>query len=106
MCSRDNGVDQLPHTEPRRVSLDLLRGALQEVAQFGAREVAISGIQYDSRLIRPGDLFAALPGADFDGHDYFQQAVANGAAALLLERQVESHSPQLVVPDSRAALAL
>ncbi|MBA2776884.1 MAG: UDP-N-acetylmuramoyl-L-alanyl-D-glutamate--2,6-diaminopimelate ligase [Chloroflexia bacterium] len=98
-------MDQLPHTDLRRVSLGALRDGLREAELHGGREAAIAGIQYDSRLIRPGDLFAALPGADFDGHNFIAQADANGAAALLVERLVESRLPQLVVADSRAALA-
>ena len=45
----------------------------------------IRGIRYDSRSVSPGDLFVAIRGANSDGHDYLERAVALGAAALLVE---------------------
>lgn len=65
----------------------------------------VQGIQYDSRWLRRGDMFAALPGADLDGHDYIPAAIERGASALLVERPQETDLPQAIVPDSRAALA-
>jgi UDP-N-acetylmuramoyl-L-alanyl-D-glutamate--2,6-diaminopimelate ligase len=75
------------------------------VSVLGNADADVTGIQYDSRLVRPGDLFAALRGADFDGHQYIDQAIANGAAALLLEADVDTDVPRIMAPDSRAALA-
>lgn len=69
----------------------------------------IRGIRYDSRQVSPGDLFVALRGANSDGHDYLERAVAGGAAALLVEEMPESGPqfdlPIVRVPDSRRALA-
>jgi len=65
----------------------------------------ISDIVYDSRAIVPGALFVALRGADADGHDYAGEAVHRGARALLIERPLDLDLPQIVVADSRAALA-
>ncbi len=65
----------------------------------------MTGVVYDSRLVKPGDLFAALPGASTDGHDYAGRAVDQGAAALLTERELEVRAAQLVVPNGREALA-
>lgn len=98
-------MDQLPHPRPRHASLADLASALPKAMVRGAATSSITGIQYDSRSIRPGDLFAALRGADFDGHDYIDRALANGAAALLVESPVETAIPQIVVQDTRAALA-
>ena len=64
----------------------------------------VGGVAYDSRLVGPGDLFAALRGADADGHAFVTEAIRRGAAALLLEQQLDLPVPQLIVPDSRAAL--
>ena len=47
-------------------------------------DVALTGITSDSRQIKPGMLFAALPGQTFDGHDYIQQAKDYGACAVLV----------------------
>ncbi|UQI44067.1 UDP-N-acetylmuramoyl-tripeptide--D-alanyl-D-alanine ligase [Streptomyces sp. HU2014] len=56
----------------------------------------------DSREVRPGSLFAALPGDNVDGHDYAERAVAAGAAAVLATRPVGV--PAIVVDDVVAAL--
>ncbi len=71
----------------------------------GTSDVEIEGITFDSRAVKPGDLFAALVGAKSDGHAFAAQAVASGASALLVERRLEGFDvPQIVVSDSRAAL--
>lgn len=66
----------------------------------------IRGITADSRAVRPGWLFAAIPGAHADGHAYAGAAVRAGAAALLVERvQPALGVPQVVVGGTRGALA-
>jgi UDP-N-acetylmuramoyl-L-alanyl-D-glutamate--2,6-diaminopimelate ligase len=62
-------------------------------------------VAYDSRLVQPGDLFAALRGADLDGHQFIQDAEQRGAAALLVESPTPTGLPQIQVDDTRAALA-
>jgi UDP-N-acetylmuramoyl-L-alanyl-D-glutamate--2,6-diaminopimelate ligase len=59
---------------------------------------------HDSRQVRSGWLFCAVPGARTDGHDHAPQAVADGATALLVERRLELPVPQLVVPSVRTAM--
>lgn len=71
----------------------------------GDSAVRLTGIAYDSRSVTSGDLFVALTGADVDGHAYAAEAVRRGAAALLTERPLALGVPELVVADSRAALA-
>lgn len=71
----------------------------------GDPAVVVTGITYDSRLVQPGDLFAALPGSDFDGHRYIDNAVGRGASAILAEREDACGVPVIVAEDSRAALA-
>lgn len=59
----------------------------------------------DSRAIQPGQLFVALTGPRFDGHDYLAEVAARGAVAALVEREVTGVAlPQLLVGDSRLAL--
>jgi len=70
-----------------------------------APTTAITGLAIDSRRIKSGDLFAALPGARADGHDFASVAMDQGAAALLVQRQVEIDCPQIVVDDCPRALA-
>ncbi len=72
---------------------------------LGDGQAAITGITYDSRLVQHGDLFAALRGADFDGHYYVAEAERRGAAAVLVEKPHSSLLPQVVVRDTRSALS-
>lgn len=66
---------------------------------------AYSGLTADSRLVEPGSLFVAIPGTRVDGHAFVAGAVAAGAAAAVVEHAVDAPVPQIVVSDSRAALA-
>ncbi|MBW7473653.1 UDP-N-acetylmuramoyl-L-alanyl-D-glutamate--2,6-diaminopimelate ligase [Paenibacillus oenotherae] len=72
----------------------------------GDPETVINNIQIDSRKVAPGDLFLCLPGHTVDGHDFAPQAVEQGAAALVTERRLELAVPQLIVKDSRLAMAV
>lgn len=63
----------------------------------------ISGWSIDSRTIAPGDLFFALRGPQFDGHDYVASAMARGAAGAVVERDL-GLPEQLVVQDTLAAM--
>ncbi|MFF8376525.1 UDP-N-acetylmuramoyl-L-alanyl-D-glutamate--2,6-diaminopimelate ligase [Streptomyces sp. NPDC015661] len=81
-------------------------------AQLGAdapRAAEISGITHDSRAVRPGDLYAALPGARTHGADFVAQAAGLGAAAILTdpagaERAAETGLPVLVVENPRGRM--
>ncbi len=65
----------------------------------------ITGIADDSRQVEPGFLFCAVEGTVDDGHRYLPDAVRRGAAAALVTRRVEQPIPQVVVDDSRSAVA-
>jgi UDP-N-acetylmuramoyl-tripeptide--D-alanyl-D-alanine ligase len=76
-----------------------------DARQVGA-DCTFDGVSIDSRAIVPGQLFVALTGPRFDGHDYLDQVAAKGAVGALVEREVPGSSlPQLVVLDTRKALA-
>ena len=60
----------------------------------------------DSRAVTPGALFVAILGERVDGHDYLAAAATGGAAAALVDHEVDADLPQIVVPDTVAALAL
>jgi UDP-N-acetylmuramoyl-tripeptide--D-alanyl-D-alanine ligase len=69
-------------------------------------DTVVSGsVQTDSRLVRPGSIFFALPGKETDGHLFAATAVDNGAALLVVERQLDLAVPQIVVDNGVAALA-
>jgi UDP-N-acetylmuramoyl-tripeptide--D-alanyl-D-alanine ligase len=56
--------------------------------QLHGADVEFRGMSHDTRLIEPGNLFAALPGAHSDGHDHLEQAASAGAAAALVSQPV------------------
>ena len=69
-------------------------------------DTEITGISCDTRTMRPGDLFAALPGYKADGQDFIPQALERGAAAVLCRKAPAFPGPWLVAEDPRAAMAL
>jgi UDP-N-acetylmuramoyl-L-alanyl-D-glutamate--2,6-diaminopimelate ligase len=71
-----------------------------------AGATVVSGIAYRSDAVMPGDAFFCIPGFRSDGHDYADEAVARGAAALVCERSLDLGVPAVVVTDARRALAL
>ncbi|MFF8944931.1 UDP-N-acetylmuramoyl-L-alanyl-D-glutamate--2,6-diaminopimelate ligase [Streptomyces sp. NPDC014864] len=84
-----------------------LAGQLGAATPEGAAEV--TGITHDSRAVRPGDLYAALPGARMHGADFVTQAAGLGAVAVLTdptgaERAAATGLPVLVVDDPRGRM--
>ncbi len=70
-------------------------------------DVDVSALAYDSRRVVSGSLFAAIPGAKSDGHDFIAKAIASGATSILCEREVDTGNvTRVVASDSRRALAL
>ena len=93
---------------PRRKS-DTARLALWTAAEIAAAtggtaygEFQVSGVEMDSRDVRGGDLFVALKGEAMDGHRFLDAAFANGAAAALVDREVDY--PHIRVADTTKAL--
>lgn len=64
----------------------------------------LSGIQMDSRKVQPGDLFVAISGFQMDGHEFIDEAIEKGAAAVIGENELELAVPYIQVIDSRLAL--
>jgi len=88
------------------MELEALIEALAPSDVIGRRPVEISDLAHDTRRVREGTLFFCLPGARADGHDLAREAVALGAAALVVERPLDPLVPQLVVESARAAMAV
>ncbi|GAB2955247.1 UDP-N-acetylmuramoyl-L-alanyl-D-glutamate--2,6-diaminopimelate ligase [Streptomyces heilongjiangensis] len=77
--------------------------------ETGEAATGVTGITHDSRAVRPGDLYAALPGARLHGADFVNQAAGLGAAAVLTdptgaERAAATGLPVLVVDDPRGRM--
>jgi UDP-N-acetylmuramoyl-tripeptide--D-alanyl-D-alanine ligase len=71
---------------------------------LGDTAAVFEQVSNDTRSLEAGDLYVALRGPRFDGHDFAAAALQRGAAALLVERDLPVDRPQLVVDDSAAAL--
>ncbi|HUP45241.1 MAG TPA: UDP-N-acetylmuramoyl-L-alanyl-D-glutamate--2,6-diaminopimelate ligase [Thermoanaerobaculia bacterium] len=76
------------------------------VAVHGSTDVEISGVTPDSRLVRKGSLFVAIPGTQQDGAQYVPQAMEKGAAAVVIPRSARNDIVVIEVDDARAAVAL
>ena len=63
-------------------------------------EGMITGVQIDSRRVKPGDLFVAIKGEKSDGHDFIGMAASLGASAALVQRPVKAAIPTILVPDT------
>lgn len=85
---------------------ELLVG-LKVLSATADMETEITNVSYDSRQVRPGDLFVALSGYTADGHRFIPQAITSGAAAVLCQTPPENEeTPYVQVADSRRALAV
>ncbi len=70
------------------------------------KNIDITGISYNSKTTKKGDIFVCLVGEHTDGHEFALSAIENGAAALLVERKVEGTKvPQVVVSSTRHKIA-
>ena len=70
------------------------------------KNVEVTGISYNSKTTKSGDIFVCLTGEYTDGHEYAKNAIENGAVALLVEHKVEAGKiPQIVVSSTRHKIA-
>lgn len=72
---------------------------------IGNEDVEVTGLEYHSKLVKPGSAFVAVTGFKQDGNQYAEEAISSGAAAIVTEREEARTVPQVIVPDARIALA-
>jgi UDP-N-acetylmuramoyl-L-alanyl-D-glutamate--2,6-diaminopimelate ligase len=90
----------------RRMGLGALTDVIAPERVIGIPVGEVTGLAYDSRNVRAGTLFFAVPGVHVDGHDYAAAAVKDGAIGVVVQRELEGlGAPQLVVDRARRALA-
>jgi UDP-N-acetylmuramoyl-L-alanyl-D-glutamate--2,6-diaminopimelate ligase len=90
----------------RRMGLGELADVIGPERVVGIPVGEISHLAYDSREVRDGTLFFAVPGVHVDGHDFAAEAVSGGAVAIVTEHEIAGlEVPQLIVPRTRDALA-
>lgn len=75
----------------------------EELINF--EDIEITGISYNSKTTKSGDIFVCLVGEHSDGHEYFKSAVECGARAFMVEKKLDCHLPQVVVKSTRHQIA-
>ena len=75
---------------------------LENRAACAIGDTEITALTDDNRKITPGCIFVAVKGEKFDGHTVAAKALADGAAAVIVERDLGLGDKQIIVPDSRA----
>jgi UDP-N-acetylmuramoyl-tripeptide--D-alanyl-D-alanine ligase len=90
--------------EPR--SLEFVCRACEGELISGSPETAVQRVSTDSRRIAPGDLFFAIKGNNFDGHDFLSEVAEKGASAVVVERRPAKplNAGVIVAGDTRKAL--
>jgi len=86
----------------------LLRALGHELRLRGDPNRTIAGLSYDSRRVRPRDLFVALPGLHTDGHHFIERAIERGAVAILHQHELERYRKTITYlqsPDPRLAMS-
>lgn len=92
-----------PRSGPgRRLGLWTAGEIARATGGIASGDFEVSGVEIDSRDVRPGDLFFALRGESTDGHRFLDKAFAVGAAAAVVDRPVDA--PHVLVGDTNAAL--
>lgn len=92
------------------MELKKVLAGLEGIKGKGNLEIDIKNIESDSRKVTEGTLFVAIKGFETDGHKYIEQAVENGAIAIMAQAGEKIKVPEgvtiLVVPDTRYSLAV
>ncbi len=89
------------------MKLSALLAELPSAPPAPVADLEITGLAYDSRRVQPGNAFVAIAGVHTDGHRHVPEALQRGAAAVFVERSVETGPAVAVrVADTRHALAL
>lgn len=87
------------------MKLEVLIENLQYEELINFRDIEITGISYNSKTTKSGDIFVCLVGEHSDGHEYFKSAVESGARAFLVEKKLDTHLPQIIVKSTRRQIA-
>jgi len=89
---------------------DMIKMSLHELGNIlktpsaGSSNVYFQGISTDTRILKEGNLFVALRGEKFNGHDFAENALQKGASCLLVSQKLPLEAPQIIVEDTLIAL--
>lgn len=76
-----------------------------EVVNITDYDEEIEGIAYNSKKVQQNDIFVCLTGEHVDGHEFAEEALANGAIACVVERRLSIDAPQIVVNSTEEMIA-
>ena len=76
-----------------------------ELVNVADYDEEVEGISYNSKKVQPNDIFVCLTGEHVDGHEYAEEALANGAIACVVERRLSIDAPQIVVSSTEEMIA-
>ncbi len=88
----------------QQFQMTLSQAAQAIAATYRGDDVQLDGVSTDTRSLIGGELFIALRGPNFDGHEFVAQAKAKGVAAVMVDHVVDTDIPQLIVSDTRLAM--
>jgi len=91
-----NAMHHIPH-QPMTLR-ELLIGFISDAALSQLPAMPVQSLTLNSRDVKPGTVFVAIPGLRAHGVDYAQQAIANGAAAVLWEPVTGRNVPSISTP--------
>lgn len=86
------------------IAMSAQQAATHANCRLIGQDVSFSGLTTDSRAVAAGNLFVAIAGERFDGHEYVENALREGAVAALVSRPVSQCPVQLICDDTREAL--
>ncbi len=84
---------------------DVFQGVAHTLLRGARPDLSVSSLEFSSRDVHEGSLFFCVVGTQVDGHKFAEDAVARGAAGLVVERELDLDVPQVLVDSTRAALA-
>lgn len=90
------------------MKLNILLNRIQPISVLGATDQEVKGITHDSRQVKSGFIFCALPGLRDDGNSYIQDAIEKGAIAIISDRTTAVSRAQaafILVRDARSSMA-
>lgn len=95
------------------MELKKILNGIENYKSNGNIDIDILSVEDNSKNVKPGSLFVAVKGFDFDGHDFVEEAISNGAMAVVLDMNVNLQKINIpkdftvvIVPNSRIALAV
>lgn len=93
-----------------KLTLPILAKIIQPIKAFLSQDWTnknVTGINTDTRTLQPGDIFIALVGERFDGHNFVEKALQSGVTAVILQRncspEIPPHIPQFYVKNTLTA---